>query len=204
MNTNDKQDFYNEVENEDTELVIEPVADDDIAIGMEDSVHLIGGEAFGDDAMGAFDTDAFVMDIDSDGVFGFDVADFGNDGLVDDVEVLDIDSLDNLDNDDAFVMDVDSEGDFDFAVADVNNDGFIDADDVLVTLDDVSSGGFIGYDAVTVPEEDITDWDHPEEPIVDEDLEVEESEGSEIIENTEDLYLEDNDLDYLTDDILDL
>lgn len=204
MNTNDNQDFYNEVEKEDIDIVIEPVADDDIPVGMGDSVHLIGGEAFGDDAIGDFAADAFVMDVDSDGVFDFDVADNGNDGLIDDVEVLDMDSLDDTGYDDAVVMDVDIDGDFDFAVADVNNDGFINTDDVLVTLDEASGGGYIGHDASTVPDEDLSDLEHPEDPVVDEDWEVEESDGSEIIETTEDLYPDDNDIDYMTDDIIDL
>ena len=195
MNINDKQDFYNE----DMDLVIEPVADDDMTVGMDDGVHLIGIEAFGDDAMGDFATDAFVMDVDSDGVFDFDVADYGDDGLVDDVEVLEMDPLDDSDSDDAIVMDVDSDGDFDFAVADVNNDGFIDADDVLDTLDDASSEGYIGYDTAVV-----VDDDHVGEIIEEPLVEDEEQPVEEPIDAPEDLYPDDNDIDYMTDDILDL
>lgn len=191
MNINDKQDFYNEEMN----FVIEPVADDGITVGMDDGVHLIGGEAFGNDAMGDF-----VMNVDSNGVFDFDVADYGDDALVDDVEILDMNPLDDTGYDDAIVMDVDSNGDFDFAVADVNNDGFIDADDVLDTLDDAASEGYIGYDTAVVVEEESAGEIIEESLIEDEEPPVEE----EAIDATEDLYPDDNDIDYITDDILDL
>ncbi|MBO4723467.1 MAG: hypothetical protein J5629_11155 [Muribaculaceae bacterium] len=86
MNTNDKQDFINEVENDEINAVIEPEIDDEESIDIDDNVHLIGGEAFGDDADYAPET--FVMDVDSDGVFDFAIADVNDDGFIDAHEVL--------------------------------------------------------------------------------------------------------------------
>ena len=205
MNTNEKQDFYNEVETDEINAVIEPIADDDMNIGMEDGVHLIGAEVFGDDVMDDIAPDAFVMDVDSDGMFDFDIADYGNDGLIDDVEILDIDSLDNIGDDDAVVMDVDSDGDFDFAIADVNNDGFIDTGDILDTLDDASSSGYIGFEEATALEDDPTLAAIEAEPESEEfDWNIEENNGPEIIETTEDLYPDDSEIEFMDEGFLDI
>ncbi len=204
MNTNERPDFYNEVDNDEINAIIDPVTNDDMTDSTE--VHLIGGEALGDDAAD-FAPDALVMDIDSDSVFDFNVADIDNDGLVNDVEILepDIDTLDDLDYGDAIVMDVESDGDFDFAIADVNNDGFIDSSDVIDTLDNTSSGGYIGYETSVVVEEDPTPDVLPEEPIIDEELPIDEGEHPEVVEETDHLYdHDDNGIDIMSGDLGDI
>lgn len=190
MNINDKQDFYNEVETDDINAIIEPVADDDMSSGMDVDVHVIGGEVAGEDAMTGIAPDAYVMDVDSEGVFDFGIANEGSDGLIDDVEILDIDPLDGFASDDAIVVDVDSDGDFDFAVAEVNDDGIIDADEVLDSLDEDSSEA---HEEI-IDLKDITEDTAPvDEPALDEE------------QASEEFYLDDdNNLDVMTDDIIDL
>lgn len=193
MNINDKQDFYNEVETDDINAIIEPVADDDMPSGMDVDVHVIGGEVSGDDAMTDIAPDAYVMDVDSEGVFDFGIANEGSNGLIDDVEILDIDPLDGFASDDAIVVDVDSDGDFDFAVAEVNDDGIIDADEVLDSLDEDSSEA---HEEIIDLEEITEDTAPVDEPALDEE---------QALDSSEEFYLDDdNNLDVMTDDIIDL
>ncbi len=193
MNINDKQDFYNEVETDDINAIIEPVADDDMPSGMDVDVHIIGGEVAGDDAMTDIAPDAYVMDVDSEGVFDFGIANEGSDGLIDDVEILDLDPLDGFASDDAIVVDVDSDGDFDYAVAEVNDDGIIDADEVLDSLDESSSES----QEEIIDLEEITEDAAPvDEPALEEE---------QALDSSEEFYLDDdNNLDVMTDDIIDL
>ncbi len=193
MNINDKQDFYNEVETDDINAIIEPVADDDMPSGMDVDVHVIGGEVAGEDAMTGIAPDAYVMDVDSEGVFDFGIANEGSDGLIDDVEILDLDPLDGFASDDAIVVDVDSDGDFDYAVAEVNDDGIIDADEVLDSLDESSSES----QEEIIDLEEITEDAAPvDEPALEEE---------QALDSSEEFYLDDdNNLDVMTDDIIDL
>lgn len=193
MNINDKQDFYNEVETDDINAIIEPVADDDMPSGMDVDVHVIGGEVAGDDAMTDIAPDAYVMDVDSEGVFDFGIANEGSNGLIDDVEILDLDPLDGFASDDAIVVDVDSDGDFDYAVAEVNDDGIIDADEVLDSLDEDSSES---HEEIIDLEEITEDTAPVDEPALEEE---------QALDSSEEFYLDDdNNLDVMTDDIIDL
>ena len=193
MNINDKQDFYNEVETDDINAIIEPVADDDMSSGMDVDVHVIGGEVAGDDAMTGIAPDAYVMDVDSEGVFDFGIVSEGSDGLIDDVEILDIDPLDGFASDDAIVVDVDSDGDFNFAVAEVNDDGIVDADEVLDSLDESSSEA---HEEIIDLEEITEDTAPVDEPALEEE---------QALDSSEEFYLDDdNNLDVMTDDIIDL
>lgn len=197
MNTNERPDFYNEVENDEIPAVISPTADEDMTFDMDDSVHLIGGEAFGGDAIDDFTPEAFVMDVDSDETFDFVIADENSQGIID-VEAIDV--LDDIDAD-ALVMDVDSDGTFDFAIVDENNDGFIDADEVLDTLDGIPDelrGNIIGLDKID-PE-----GDYESAALVDEEQYVDDWHSDDGVDGvddpstfdtTEGLYLDNGDVD---------
>lgn len=206
MGTNESLDFINEVENNQINTVIEPLADDDIAMDMEDHVHLIGGGMeLGDEVT----PEAYVMDVDSDDTFDFYIAEENYDGIVD----LDnaVDAFDDIDVDadgfdiDSYVMDIDSEEAFDFDVANENADGVIDSDDFvdvseMYSLNDLPEnirGNIIGLDKIT-EEPDMGGEDPGDEPIG-EEWHSEDGGNNIDLESHEDLYPDSSDVDIMND-----
>lgn len=85
----------NEIDNnDDFEVVLEPLSGDDIDENTytDNEVYVIGG---GDntDIDAAETSDAFIVDVDSDGAFDFAIADVNDDGMIHEDEILDITDL---------------------------------------------------------------------------------------------------------------
>ncbi len=200
MDTNEHLNFVKEVEKDEINSIIEPIADDDVDIDNIDIVHVIGGEALRDDALNGLTPDAYVMDVDSNDTFDFIIAEENYDGIVDIDNA--VDAFEEIDADhseiEPFVMDIDSDETFDFDIASENADGVIDGDGIYDNVSDMYSLGnlpenirdnIIGLDSITEDSAATV-----EDPLGDDT----------VIESHEDLYSDSSDLDIMTDDIDDI
>lgn len=101
----------NEIDNnDDFEVVLEPLSGDDIDEDTytDNEVYVIGG---GDntDIDAAETSDAFIVDVDSDGAFDFAIADVDDNGMIHEDEILDITDLEFSSDDLNEELDVDVE-----------------------------------------------------------------------------------------------
>ena len=157
--------YMGDVEKKDVEeLSANHHINDEDGLSLADEVHVIGGQALGDDAIDGMLPGDYVMDVDSDSTFDFYIAEESHDGIVD----LDnaIDAYDDMDlNGEAidaepFVADVDIDEAFDFDIAGATPDGVVSSDEFYDMNDHYSlndlpediKGNIIGYEPENEPE----------------------------------------------------
>ena len=142
----------NEIDNnDDFEVVLEPLSGDDIDENTytDNEVYVIGG---GDntDIDAAETSDAFIVDVDSDGAFDFAIADVNDDGMIHEDEILDITDLDlsfdDLEEDVETVDALDHDNVFavnDEITVDEETQDFVDESPIFEDdLDDSDADGF--------------------------------------------------------------
>jgi len=148
MDTNDKILSFDIVDIESLDL--------DLNDGfIDDGVHVVGGnEILADDALDV--SDDFVMDIDSDQVFDYDLADFNEDGIINVDEMYNIQESDDEIDDSELSLDTD----------------FVDEDNVYVVgLEDYSEDSFNTEDVHdNISEEELSL--NSEELLSQEDIEI--------------------------------